>query len=371
MSPVPITHAMSELQQPSTRPVAPTQAPGTVAPGTDGAAEVYRRAVEAKPTGFSENPIGAMAQAVDKIGRAAGNVFAGKALEGQDGLAGGEARLKEAIAAMRANPGSLEAKQKALVAAMQLMEQMGKLAPNDPRRLSVAKFAVGLANQLGASGIPFATAGLDVRGVLRMAAQLMSRFGSPADMQAAFKLESVLKASLPPSSAQAVAVRDELMQRFGLSQGARSVLASGWAVRTANAGEVPKLDMSARTLVLDATQSNPSLGVLARAFWHDQALRAPEERDGFVEAFRKVASQSTMGVLSRKYREVRDHARRELQQGRINVLGSTSGAPSGSAGRVDESADMFASLASFSSSEGGGELPGELQRPLERFFAPR
>jgi hypothetical protein len=68
---------MSELQQPSTRPVAPTQAPGTVTPSTDGAAEVYRRAVQAKPTGFTENPIGAMAQAVDKIGKAAGNVFAG------------------------------------------------------------------------------------------------------------------------------------------------------------------------------------------------------------------------------------------------------------------------------------------------------
>ena len=81
---------MSELQQPTTRPIAPTQAPGTVAPSTDGAAEVYRRAVEARPTGFTENPIGAMAQAVDKIGKAAGHVFAGKSLEGQHGLATGD-----------------------------------------------------------------------------------------------------------------------------------------------------------------------------------------------------------------------------------------------------------------------------------------
>lgn len=362
---------MSELQQPSTRPVAPTQAPGTVAPGTDGAAEVYRRSVQARPTGFSENPIGAMAQAVDKIGKAAGSVFAGKAMEGQDGLASGEARLKDAIAVMRANPGSLEAKQKALGAALKLLEQMGQLPPNDPRRLSVSKFAVGLANQLGAAGIPFDMAGTDVRGLLRVAAQVLSRFGSPQDMQAAFKLESLLKASLPASSAAAVAVRDELMQRFGLSQGAKGVLASGWAVRLAHAGEVPKLDLSARTIVLDATQSNPSLGVLARAYWQDQSMRSPQERDGFIEAFRKVASQSTMGVLSRKYREVRDHARREMQQGRIGVLGSTGGVPTGSAGVLDESADMFASLASFSQTGDGGQLPSELSSPLQRFFAPQ
>ena len=34
-------------------------------------------------------------------------------------------------------------------------------------------------------------------------------------------------------------------------------------------------------------------------------------------------------------------------------------------------ADMFASLASFSRAEGGGQLPGELQSPLQRFFAPQ
>ena len=69
-------------------------------------------------------------------------------------------------------------------------------------------------------------------------------------------------------------------------------------------------------------------------------------------------------------RDVRDHARRELQQGRIGVLGAPTGAPTGAAGSIDESADMFASLASFSQAEGGGELPGELRAPLERFFAP-
>jgi hypothetical protein len=332
---------------------------------------VYRRSVEAKPTGFTENPIGAMAQAVDKIGRAAGSVFAGKGMEGHDGLADGEARLKTAIAEMRANPGSLEAKQKALVAGLSLLEQMGSLAPNDPRRLSVSKFVVGLANQLGPEGLPLNIQGMDVRGMLRLAAQVLSRFGSPADMQAAFALEGLLKASLPATSATALAVRDELMQRFGLSPSAKAVLANGWAVRLANAGEVPKLDMSARTLVLDAAQENPSLGVLARAYWHDQSLRAPADKDGFMEAFHKVASQSSMAVLGRRYREVRDHARRELQQGRIGVIGSTTGAPAGSAGRIDESADMFASLASFSRGGGEEQLPGELQAPLQRFFAPR
>lgn len=357
---------MSELQQPSTRPVAPTQAPGTVTSPADGAAEVYRRAVEAKPTGFTENPIGAMAQAVDKIGRAAGSVFAGRALEGQDGLAEGEARLKSAIAHVRANPASLEAKQRALTAGVALLREMGSLAPNDPRRLSVAKFVVGLANQLGPGQIPFDAQGLDVRGLLRLAAQTLSRFGSPADMQASFSLESILKGSLPPTSAVEVALRDELMQRFGLSTHAKAMLAAGWAVRQAGPGEVPKLDMSERTLVLDATQANPSLGVLARAYWQDQTMRAPAERDGFMEAFQKVANQSSFAVLSRRYREVRDHARRELQQSRLGAVGQGSASPA----RTDESADMFASLASFSRSGEHGDLPDELQAPLARFYAP-
>ena len=354
---------MSELQQPTTRPVAPTQAPGTAAPSTDGAAEVYRRAVEAKPTGFTENPIGAVAQAVDRIGRAAGGVFAGKALEGQDGLVAGEAKLRDAVATMRANPASVGAKQDALVAGLKLLAQMGSLAPNDPRRLSVAKFVVGLANQLGADGIPFGSAGLDVRGLLRQAAQTLSRFGTPADLQAAFALEGIVKASLPPSTTQALALLDQLMERFGLSQGARAVLAAGWSVRIAHPGEVPNLDVDARTLVLDAAQANPSLGVLARAYWQDQSLRAPQDRDGFMEAFRKVANQSTMGMLSRKYREVRDHARRELQQGRLGGVGAKSAT-------VDESADMFASLAAFSRGGEDAQLPAELRSPLERFYAP-
>lgn len=362
---------MSDLNPHTTSPIAPTQAPGTTTSNVDGAAEVYRRAVQAKPTGFAENPIGAMAQAVDKLGRAAGSVLSGRPAEGQDGLAEGETKLKAAIAASRANPASLEAKQGALTAGLKLLDQMAGLAPNDPRRLAVAKFVVGLANSLGAAGMPFNAAGLDVRGLLRVAAQLLSRFGSPADMQAAFALEGLLKGSLPATSATAVSLRDELMTRFGLTQHAKSVISSGWAVRVANPGETPNLDLSARTLVLDAAQSNPSLSVLARAYWQDQTLRAPAEKDGFMEAFQKVANQGTFGSLSRKYREVRDLARRELQQGRIGVLGSTTGAPIGAAGaRTDESADMFASLASYSKSGDAGELPAELAAPLGGFFQP-
>jgi hypothetical protein len=363
---------MTELNNPTTAPIAPTQAPAPTTSNVDGAAEMYRRAVAAKPTGFAENPIAAMAQAVDKIGRAAGNVLtSSRPAEGQDGLADGEAKLKQAIAASRANPNSLQAKQGALTAGLKLLDQMSALAPNDPRRLSVAKFVVGLANQLGPNGIPFSAGGMDVRGLLRVAAQLMSRFGSSADMQAAFALEGTLKASLPATSATAIATRDELMTRFGLTQHAKSVIAAGWSVRNANPGETPSLDLSARTLVLDAAQSNPSLSVLARAYWQDQTLRAPAEKDGFMEAFQKVANQGTLASLSRKYREVRDLARRELQQGRISVVGSPSSGISGSsAARTDESADMFASLASYSRSADGGDLPAELSAPLSGFFAP-
>lgn len=356
---------MSELQNPTSRPVAPSQAPN--GPGkTDGAAEVYRRAIEAKPTGFAENPIGAMAQAVDRLGKAAGGVLAGKAMEGRDGLADGEARLKAAVATMRAE-GTPQAKQQALAAGLSLLEQMSSLAPNDPRRLAVAKFVVGLANELGAAGnLPTTLGSLDVRGLLRVAAQLLSRFGTPQDMQAAFQLEHLVTASLPAGSAQALAVRDELMKRLGLSSAAQALLRSGWGVRLATPGEVPKLDMSARTIVLDALQQNPSLGVLARAYWHDRTLRAPSEKDGFMEAFQKIANQGAIASLSRKYREVREHARRELQQSRVGI-GAASAGP-----RTDESADMFGSLAVFSHGDGeGAELPEELREPLTGFFAPR
>jgi hypothetical protein len=307
-----------------------------------------------------------MAQAVDRIGKAAGGVLAGKQLEGRDGLEAGESKLKAAIANMRAHPDSVQAKQQALAAGLALIEEMNSLAPNDPRRLAVSKFVVGLANQLGAAGqLPTNLQGLDVRGLLRTAAQVLSRFGSPQDMQAAFSLEGLLKASLPASSATAVSIRDELMQRLGLSRTAQATIASGWAVREAKPGEMPSLDMHDRTIVLDVAKESPSLSVLARAYWQDRTLQAPQEKDGFMEAFQKVANQGTIASLSRKYREVRDHARRELQQARVGV-----GAGGASGGKVDEGADMFGSLATFAhSGEQRLGLPEELREPLDRFVA--
>ena len=88
------------VNQPAVRPVAPTEAPSTSS--GDARVDFYQRAVAAKPTGFAENPIGTMASAVDRLGRAAGNLIAGKEMEGQDGLANAEARLKKANAAVRA-----------------------------------------------------------------------------------------------------------------------------------------------------------------------------------------------------------------------------------------------------------------------------
>lgn len=364
---------MSELNRPTApAPATPASAP-TSAPN-EGAAEVYRRAVEARPTGFTENPLGAMANAMDRIGRAAGRVVSSRPLEGQDGLEQGEATLREAVAKMRANPGSLQAKQGALRAALQLLRQMEGLAPNDPRRLTVARFTVGLAGQLGAAGIPFTAAGLDVRGLLRSAAQTLSRFGTPGDMQAAFGLEGLLSSSMPGSSVAAVRLRDALMLRFGLSGQAQALIANGWAVREAKAGEVPRLDMSARTMVLDAAQSNPSLGVLARAYWLESSARSPTSKEGFVDAFLKVAAHGGLPVLSRRYREVRAMARRELQQGRMPVLGasgaagSASTAPGSASPAPDDSADMFAALAVFSRSPEAGELPDAMREPLAGFI---
>lgn len=363
-----MTGTMSELNRPTTTPAAPVQAPGAT-PSKDGAAEVYRRAVEAKPTGFTENPIGAMASAMDKIGRAAGKVVSGRAMEGQDGLADAEGRLKAATAAVKANPGSLVAKQEQLKAGLALLGEMQNLAPNDPRRVKVAQFVVQLATALGATGIPFNTAGMDVRGLLALAAQITSQFGSSAGMQAAFSLEGLLKASMPMTSVAAVRLLDALQQRFGISPQALRLLSSGWTIKEASPGQVPVMDVSSRTLVLDAVQHNASLGVLARAYWNDATLRSPAEKDGFIEAFLKIANQGT--VLNRKYREVRSLARHELQRNRVSVLGAQSNAtPVGTAAKApDESADMFAALAVFAKSGDAGELPDSMQPALNGFFS--
>lgn len=355
---------MSGVNQPPVNPAAATQAPGQ-ASQTDGAAGVYHRAVQARPTGFAENPIGTMASAVDRIGKAAGSLLAGKELEGHDGLAAGEERLKRANAAVRANPGSPAARREQLTAALALLRDMHKLAPNDPRRVKVAGFVVGLANQLGADGVRMRVQGLDVRGLLRLAAQTTSRFGDASGMQAAFSLEQLLSGTMPETSVDAMRVRDELFAKLGLSPSAAKLIAAGWGARIAAPGEPPHMDLSARTLVLDAQQENPSLGVLARAYWHDTSLANPGDKDGFMQAFLKIANQGGFAVLNRKYRDLRRMARHEVTASRTSAVGS---AVAGPASRED-SADMFAALAVFARADRGAGLPESVRPALERFYS--
>jgi hypothetical protein len=368
---------MSEINQSQVGGSTPAAAPGS-ATSADGAAGVYRRAVESRPTAFTENPIGAMAHAMDRLGSAAGrlvNQRPGAELEGQDGLAAAEARVRAANEAARTNPGSLAARHDQLRATLALLRDMQSLAPNDPRRVKVAGFAVKLANALGKDGLAAMRGqGLDVRGLLGQAARITSRYGDAVGMQAAFSLEGLLRATQPASTEAALALRDQLMQRLGLSKQAMSVLSSSWAVRAAGPGEVPGLDMDSRTMVLSAQQSNPSLGVLARAWWIDNALQNPADKDGFIAAFVKIANQGSLGMLNRKYKELRRMARQELASARsLDAISTGSMAPvlSGSVGRVDadESGDMFAALAVFSRSAEGGEVPASLAEPVRRFFA--
>ncbi len=368
---------MSEINQPQIGTSAPAAAPGS-ATANDGAADVYRRAVQAKPTGFSENPIGAMAHAMDRLGNAAGrlvNQRASAAMEGQDGLGAAEQRLKAANEAVKANPSSLAARQQQLRAALGLLKDMQGLAPNDPRRVKVAGFAVKLANALGKDGLASMKAqGLDVRGMLSVAARVTSKYGDAAGMQSAFSLEGLLKATKAASPEAAVALRDQLMQKMGLSRSAMSVLLNSWAVREAGPGEIPSLDMDTRTMVLSAQQTNPSFGVLARAWWNENALQNPADKDGFIAAFVKIANQGGFTVLNRKYKELRRMAKQELSSSRSFDAISSGGTAPVLAGRVgttdsDESGDMFAALAVFSRSPEGGEVPSGLAEPLSRFFA--
>jgi hypothetical protein len=346
------------VNQPPVSPSAPAAAPNSATGGSN-AADAYLRAVQARPTSFTENPIGRMASAVDKIGKAAGGVINTREAAGADPFAQGEARLREASEAARANP-STDSLKKQLGAALSLLHDMDSLPANDPRKVKLATFITKLANKLGPEGLSIA--GMDSRGLLRLAAQITSRFGDAAAMQMAFQLEGLLKESLPQSSVEAVRLRDQLMQRFGISRGAAGMLTNTWAVRLAHAGEVPKLDMSARTLVLDAQQENPSLAVLARAYWHDTSLANPADKDGFVAAFLKVANQGSFAIVNRKYRELRRMARTELA-GHAALA-----APGQVAKRADdESADMFAAVAVFSKAD-GQSMPDDLRPALQRFY---
>ncbi|MBC7645384.1 MAG: hypothetical protein H7123_09660 [Thermoleophilia bacterium] len=369
---------MSDIKQPM-NPAAPASAPSTATGPTDGAADVYRRAVEARPTGFTENPIGAMASAVDRMGAAATRMLSGRGgagLEGRDGLAQAETDFKAASEAVRNNPDSLPAKQGQLVAGLRLLRDMQGLAPNDPRRVKVAGFVVQLANKLGKNGIPGRVSGLDVRGLLRAAAGVVSKYGDAKSMQAAFELESTLRATLGESPEAALKARDALMDRLGLSKSATQTLLNSWSVRLVNPGEMPSLDIDSRQMAIDASKDNPSLSVLARAWWHDNALNNPADKDGFMAAFLKIANQGGFTSLSRKYKELRRMARLELSHSRqLQTIGTSSDAPVmaavGQRGG-DESGDMFAALAVFSKSPEGQSnagVPAEMLPVLKRFYS--
>ena len=214
-----------------------------------------------------------------------------------------------------------------------------------------------------------------MRGLLRVAAGVVSKYGDAKSMQAAFELESTLKGTLGESAGAALKARDALIARLGLSKSATQTLLNSWSVRLVNPGEMPSLDIDSRQMAIDASKNNASLSVLARAWWHDNALNNPADKDGFMAAFLKIANQGGFTPLSRKYKELRRMARLELAHSRqLQTIGTSSDAPvmATTAQRgEDESGDMFAALAVFSRSEEGQnqQVPAEMLPALKRFYA--
>jgi hypothetical protein len=90
------------------------------------------------------------------------------------------------------------------------------------------------------------------------------------------------------------------------------------------------------------------------------------DKDGFVEAFMKIAnSGGAFGALNRKYKEFKQLAKYEVSHSRSFT--STGAVSSRSGDTADESAEMFAALATFA--RDGGQVPPELQGVLRRFYA--
>lgn len=353
--------------------IRPAHSTGFDGKPANGAADAYSRAVQARPTAFAENPIGAMAGAVDRIGRAAGNLRPRGETTAEARAERSQARFAASLQQAGSQPRSVAAKQAALTAGLTALRDLQTTSPSDPRRVRIAQHVVQLANQLGAQGIPTAAGGLDVLGLLRLATALTSRFGDAAGMQQAFALEQMLKGMLSGSSAEALGLRDELLRRFNIRRAAAQMIADGWKVRLAGAGQLPSVDVSARTISLQASQQNASLAVLAKAFWHDAGLSDPGGKDGFIKAFLKIANQGSVPVLHRKYREVRSMARHTLSATpAVTAVGTGTGAPLVTAARredeSDEGSDMFAALAVFSRSD-SGQVPESVQPALSRFFA--
>lgn len=338
------------------------------------AADAYRRAAKTRPTNFGENPIGAMALAMDRIGKAAGTIMQKGDGAQQSAIAHGEDKLRAAAAAAQANPKSLKARQEHLKAAATLLRDMQQLAPNHPKRVRLATLVVGLATSLGPNGIPFNVPGLDMRGLLQLAAGVVSRYGDASGMQKAFGLEQLLRSSLTGSSPEAIVLRDRLFQQFQVSRNAAQIISGGWKVRLTGAGETPQTDVSARTISINAAQTSPSLAAIAKAYWHDTSLRNPANKDGFIEAFVKIANSGSFSILQRKYKEVRRMARHQIMSTpNMSTIGGTGGvvAVNRRAPRPDESGDMFAALAVFSRTPEGRELPPAVDDHLQRFFMER
>jgi hypothetical protein len=336
----------------------------------DAAADAYLRAVQAKPTDFAENPIGAVANAMDKLGKAAGGL-----LHRADGanaaqhLAQDEAALRETSAAVKANPGSKVALQNQLKAAAQFLQDLQQLAPNDPRRAKVASLVVNLASALGPEGLR--GVGGDTLGVIRLAAQLVSRFGDGAGMQKAFSVEQMLRQLTTGTSPQAMQLLDQLASRFSMSQQALRNLLSSWKITVAAEGELPNVNLDARTISINAANENASLAALAKAHWLDAGLSNPADKDGFIKAFVKIANSGLFSPLNRKYREVRRMAKDQLATARgfESVGGTVTAVQQKVQQSDDESADMFAALAVFSRTPEGNDLPDSVRPALGRLFA--
>ena len=339
-------------------PAQPASAPGKADPAVD----AYRRAIQARPTGFSDDPFRAAARTMDRLGQAAGKLFSRSAAGAQAGnLQALDTRLSQAVAAAKANPGSTEAKQQQMVAAARMMQALQAQNPGDPRINKLAAMLVRLSGQLGPQALPLSVPGLDMRGLLGMAAQLVSRFGSPQGMQQAMALEQVLQQGRAAPSAEVLQLLTQIAQQNSISKSVLQALLRSWQVTIAQGNRIPDVDLSARTISINASQMNASLAVLAKAFWIDQQLMNPHSRDGFVGAFLKAINTGKYAELARKYRQQR-------------ILAEANDAARGP-GAVerrssdDETADMFATLVSYASSdEDLPPLPGPLQEQVDRFL---
>lgn len=354
------------------QPVTPGTGPGKADPAVD----AYRRAVQAKPTSFSDNPFGAAARTMDRLGQAAGKFLgrsdAAGAERQQARLGTLEADLAKAASAAKANPNSLQAKQGQLTSAAKMMQALMQSNPKDPRVLKLAGMMVSLANQLGGAGLPQGAGGLDMLGMLRLASKLVARYGNPTGMQQALGLEKLLASLTGKPTAEALQALTNLAQQAGISKTAMQALLKGWTVRMAAPGTVPDADVAARTISIAASQNSASLAALAKAHWVDQTLQSGSDKDTFVKAFNKVMATGKYADLARKYRQQRKLSESNRRQNQsVQNVGGSEGAMVGSSRKTsvdDEVGDMFASLALYSQGGDGPDVPDDLKPALASFL---